>query len=435
MAEILLNPILLSVVVLLALCLYRFNVLLALIIASIVGGLISGMSVMEVMVVFSDGMGSNSKIALSYVLLGAMAYAIQDSGLAEMLGKSIMKLFGKHGYGLALGIAFISIFSQNLIPIHISFIPILIPPLLGAMNKLKLDRRAVACGLTFGLKAPYIAIPAGFGLIFHGIIANSMVENGMDIAVGDVWKALIIPAFGMLIGLLVAVLITYRKPRDYEDIDISDESAIVSKAFGLKHTGALVGALSAFVIQILTDSLPLGALVALLIMLICGTIEYKNLDNTVSQGIKMMGYISFVMLVAAGYAAVMNETGSVEVLVKATSELTGGNMLLTAIAMLVIGLVVTLGIGSSFSTIPIIAVIFVPIALNVGFSPLATACLIGVAGALGDAGSPSSDSTLGPTAGLNADGQHNHIADTCIPTFLHFNIPLIIFGLIAAMIL
>ena len=44
---------------------------------------------------------------------------------------------------------------------------------------------------------------------------------------------------------------------------------------------------------------------------------------------------------------------------------------------------------------------------------MATIAIIGTAGALGDAGSPASDSTLGPTSGLNADGQHHHIWDTC----------------------
>ncbi|MCG3056445.1 sodium:proton antiporter, partial [Escherichia coli] len=80
--------------------------------------------------------------------------------------------------------------------------------------------------------------------------------------------------------------------------------------------------------------------------------------------------------------------------------------------MLVIGLLVTMGIGSSFSTIPIIATIFVPLCLELGLSPLATIAIIGTAGALGDAGSPASDSTLGPTSGLSVDRQHNHIWDT-----------------------
>ena len=54
---------------------------------------------------------------------------------------------------------------------------------------------------------------------------------------------------------------------------------------------------------------------------------------------------------------------------------------------------------------------------------------------LGDAGSPASDSTLGPTSGLNADGQHNHIWDTCVPTFIFYDITLLIGGVIGAMIL
>ena len=39
-----------------------------------------------------------------------------------------------------------------------------------------------------------------------------------------------------------------------------------------------------------------------------------------------------------------------------------------------------------------VAVIYVPLCINFGFSPLATVALIGTAGALGDAGSPASDS-------------------------------------------
>ena len=93
--------------------------------------------------------------------------------------------------------------------------------------------------------------------------------------------------------------------------------------------------------------------------------------------------------------------------------------------MLLVGLLVTMGIGSSFSTVPILAAIFVPLCVQLGFSPIAIVCIVGTAGALGDAGSPASDSTLGPTSGLNIDGQHHHIWDTVVPTFLHYNLPLL----------
>ena len=91
----------------------------------------------------------------------------------------------------------------------------------------------------------------------------------------------------------------------------------------------------------------------------------------------------------------------------------------------------TIGIGTSFGTIPILAVLFVPIFSQLGFTPAEAIVVLSAAAALGDAGSPASDTTLGPTAGLNADGQHNHIYDTCIPTFLHFNTALIVFALLS----
>lgn len=72
---------------------------------------------------------------------------------------------------------------------------------------------------------------------------------------------------------------------------------------------------------------------------------------------------------------------------------------------------------------------------KLGFSTGSIILLIGIAAALGDAGSPASDSTLGPTSGLNADGQHNHIWDTCVPTFIFYDITLLIGGVIGAMIL
>lgn len=149
----------------------------------------------------------------------------------------------------------------------------------------------------------------------------------------------------------------------------------------------------------------------------------------------MMGMIAFVMLVASGYANVLTETGSINELVEYTLSFVGESKLAIAFLLLTVGLFITIGIGTSFGTVPILAALYVPILLSIGMSPLASAALIGTAAALGDAGSPASDSTLGPTAGLNADGKHHHIWDTCVPTFLHYNIPLFIFGLIAAMVL
>jgi len=139
------------------------------------------------------------------------------------------------------------------------------------------------------------------------------------------------------------------------------------------------------------------------------------------------------MLVAAGFAMVLKATGGVDTLVSSIAPFMT-NKIVAAGLMLFVGLFITMGIGTSFGTIPILAVLYVPICINLGLSIPATVILIAAAAALGDAGSPASDTTLGPTAGLNIDGQHNHIWDTCVPTFLHYNIPLIVFAMLAVVL-
>ncbi|MCU9816764.1 Na+/H+ antiporter family protein [Paraclostridium sp. AKS73] len=430
------NPVVISIAVMIVLCLLKFNVFLSIIVAAIVAGIFSGMSLSDTMTILVGGMGGNAETALSYILLGALAVAVSKTGLASILAKKISQVVKNKKITLILLIAFISCFSQNLIPVHIAFIPILIPSLLSLMNKLKIDRRAVACALTFGLKTPYIAIPVGFGLIFQNIIRDQMIANGIDATTNMVTGVMWIPAIGMILGLLVAVFITYRKPRDYKDMKIEGlEENQIDEKMTTKHWCALLGAITAFVVQILTGSLPLGGLCAIIVLFVTKAIKFSEIDELVDGGIKMMGLIAFIMLVAAGYASVLRETGEVETLVASVSGIVGNSKFIGALIMLLVGLLVTMGIGSSFGTLPIIAAIYCPLGLSLGFSIQAIILLIGVAGALGDAGSPASDSTLGPTAGLNVDKQHDHIWDTCVPTFLHYNIPLFIFGLIGAVIL
>ena len=391
------------------------------------------MGITDIMNTFISGMGTNAETALSYILLGAFAAAMTHTGLATVLAKKITQLIKNNALILYLILTVIAILSQNLIPVHIAFIPILIPPLLHVMNVLKIDRRAIACCLAFGLKAPYIVIPAGFGLIFQGLLADNMVQNGMNVSINEVWKSTWILGLGMFVGLLVAIFISYRKPREYKDVTVEDIDNTDTK-LTKEHYITLLAAIATLAVQLWTKSLPLGALVGLGIIFGTGTIKHKKMDNLVDEGIGLMGYIAFVMLVAAGFALVLKQTGGIESLVNSTMAIMPSNKLAAALLMLITGLFITIGIGTSFGTIPILAVIFVPICAQLGFNLQETIVVFAAAAALGDAGSPASDTTLGPTAGLNADGQHNHIWDTCIPTFLHYNIAIIIFALIGVII-
>ena len=403
-------------------------------ISSITAGICAKMNITQIMNTFIAGMGNNSETALSYILLGAFAASMTQTGLAGTLAKKISKLIKNNKFILFLILTIIAILSQNLIPVHIAFIPIIIPPLLHVMNVLKIDRRAVACCLTFGLKMPYIVIPAGFGLIFQGLIADNIAQNGIEIIKSDVWKYTTILGLGMFMALLISIFVSYRKPREYKDTEIVITENINGDKFTKKHYITLFAAFATLLVQLVTKSLPLGALVGLGIIFGTGTIKHHKMDNLIDEGVGLMGYIAFVMLVAAGFAAVLKSTGGIETFVNSVMTFIPANKLIASALMLLTGLFITIGIGTSFGTIPILAVIFVPVCINLQFNPAETVAVIAAAAALGDAGSPASDTTLGPTAGLNADGQHNHITDTCIPTFLHYNIAIILFALISVLV-
>lgn len=435
------NAVLISVILLVILSLLRVNVLFSIIISALVAGLVSGMGLVETTSIMISGMGGQANTALSYVLLGIFAVMIGMSGITNILVNKMLVVFKGKKIALVLTIAGIACLSQNVLPVHIAFIPILIPPLLVLFDQLKLDRRAVAAALTFGLKAPYIMIPAGFGLIFQGIIRDEMEANNMSITLNDVTLSMLIPGVGMIVGLLIAVFVSYRKERvvnKTNQLQASEERVSnqgTTEEWKLKHWMTIIAIVAALAIQLITQSLVLGALAGITVLFVTRVVKMYDGDRVVQEGVSMMGMIAFVMLVASGYATVLKETGAVNDLVEQTTALLGTSPIAIAFVILLVGLIITMGIGSSFGTIPILATLYVPICAAAGFSPLATAALIGTAGALGDAGSPASDSTLGPTSGLNADGRHNHIWDTCVPTFLHYNIPLFIFGMIAALVL
>ncbi|HDC3554499.1 Na+/H+ antiporter family protein [Staphylococcus aureus] len=436
------NAVVIAVILMIVLCLCRLNVVISLFISALVGGLISGMSIEKVINVFGENIVDGAEVALSYALLGGFAALISYSGITDYLvGKIINAIHAENSrwsrvkvkVTIIIALLAMSIMSQNLIPVHIAFIPIVIPPLLSLFNDLKIDRRLIGLIIGFGLCFPYVLLPYGFGQIFQQIIQSGFAKANHPIEFNMIWKAMLIPSMGYIVGLLIGLYV-YRKPREYETRKISDSDNVTElKPYILIVT--IVAILATFLVQTYTDSMIFGALAGVLVFFISRAYNWYELDAKFVEGIKIMAYIGVVILTANGFAGVMNATGDIDELVKTLTSITGDNKLFSIIMMYVIGLIVTLGIGSSFATIPIIASLFIPFGASIGLDTMALIALIGTASALGDSGSPASDSTLGPTAGLNVDGQHDHIRDTCVPNFLFYNIPLMIFGTIAAMVL
>ncbi|WP_438280671.1 Na+/H+ antiporter family protein [Pseudomonas alabamensis] len=438
------NAVIAAVSIMLVLSLSRVHVVIALIVGALTGGLVGGLGIEGTLAAFNGGLGGGATVALSYALLGAFAVAIAKSGLAHALADRALRMIDLQGHAeggkvkwLLIGLLLmVAIASQNVLPIHIAFIPLLVPPLLYVLTRLKIDRRLIACVMTFGLITPYIFLPVGFGNIFlNQILLANVSRAGVDISGINVTHAMALPATGMLVGLLVAVFISYRRKREYDLSRIEQVEQVAVRYNPMTLLVAGIAIVLAFVVQLWLDSMIIGAMAGFLIFSLSGIVRWKDTDDLFTEGMKMMAMIGFILITASGFAEVMKATGDVQALVTSAAEWINHSKGVGALLMLLVGLLVTMGIGSSFSTVPILAAIFVPLCVQLGFDPLATVCIVGTAGALGDAGSPASDSTLGPTSGLNVDGQHHHIWDTVVPTFIHYNVPLLAFGWMAAMVL
>ena len=132
------NAVVAAVGIMLVLSLSRVHVVIALIVGAVVGGLVGGLGVEETLNAFNSGLGGGAQVALSYAMLGAFAVAIAKSGLAHALADKALTLVNKQQTAggnrikwlLIVLLLVVAISSQNILPIHIAFIPLLVPPLL-----------------------------------------------------------------------------------------------------------------------------------------------------------------------------------------------------------------------------------------------------------------------------------------------------------------
>lgn len=348
--ELLSNPVLVSVAVLLALAALRMNVVFALISAAAVGGMMGGLdgeafallgsgeftefwqSAVSVfgstMKSFQSSLDNGAVLAINYVMLGTFSIAISRSGVTELIARKLFQWIGCEmtakklfcfKYALLGILTLTAVSSQNLIPMHIAFIPVLIPPLLPVFDRLRLDRRAVACVLTFGLITPYMVLPVGFGKIYlNTILLDNIRRNGMEVAAAQASPAMLIPALGMVAGLLIAVFLSYRRPRAYNPVK-TELMVEATEPVEIRPFNVAVGVaaiLMALFVQIFLDSLLIGSLLAVMVFVAARVIRLRDTQDVFVQGVHLMGGIGIVMIAAAGFANVMKDTGGVAELVE-----------------------------------------------------------------------------------------------------------------------
>ena len=146
----------------------------------------------------------------------------------------------------------------------------------------------------------------------------------------------------MFIGFLISIFVSYRKPRTYENLEIKTASEKEDLKLNKNHYITLCAAVLTLVVQLWTKSLPLGALVGLAVIFGLKAIDHKKMDKLINEGVGLMGYVAFVMLVAAGFASVMKATGGIDTLVNTIAPLMMSSKILATFLMLFVGLCVVL---------------------------------------------------------------------------------------------
>lgn len=435
--EILLNPMVLAIIIMITLCMLRMNVFLAMTVAALACALLGGATIVEGTSMFLAGMGGNAENALNILMFGVLAEAMSFTKAGEAFTSRMAKLVNGKVWILCALLFVLGILCETVILIYATFVPVVVPPLMGLLNKYKVDRRKVVTLIIAGLQIGYVCIPIGCGRMFQEIIVSSLADNGLNVEFSQVAPANIWVLVAMLVGSAIAFII-YRKPREYTGdkvVVLDDVEQTELPKIEWKHLAVLLSAVFCVAVQVITGSTGLGTVAGVLSLPVFGALKWSDYGKVAQKGMESMGFVGFVFLAATGFANVSRQVGDVEGLVKAYATIVGPNKFITALLLLILGLLVTMGIGSSWSTAPIVAIMMVPICMELGFSPAATILLVSAAACLGDAGSPASDQTLIPSATFNLDDNHDHIKDSCIPSFLCLNIPLLFIGAIGACII
>ena len=140
------NAVALAILLMVIFCLINIPVAVAIVLAALLGGLHAGMDFPAILESLNDNILGGAQVGMTYIMVGAFAVALARSGILDWLAQKMTQRLNRDSVQVrnqvkwTLFFIFIvaSLLSQNLIPVHIAFIPVLIPPLLNMMNKLKI---------------------------------------------------------------------------------------------------------------------------------------------------------------------------------------------------------------------------------------------------------------------------------------------------------
>jgi len=302
-----------------------------------------------------------------------MGFILEKSKIAENMLESIGKLFGPIRGGLAIAIVLVGAIlaaSTGIVGASVVMMTIISLPIMLRHNySPKLASGVIAASGTLGQ-----LIPPSIVLIILGAV--------MNISVGDLFKAAVIPGI-IVVGLyiLYVLIVAFIKPEIAPAIK-SDEpySKILIQA--------LKSLLAPFILIALvlgsifagfatpTESAAIGAVGAIILTIFYRTFSFELLRYASVETIKITAMIFMILIGATAFSLVFNESGAGDMVTEFFTDSISNKYIFIAITM---GLIFILGFFIDFIEITFIVIpILLPIVEEFDIDPLWFALLIAI---------------------------------------------------------
>ncbi|MBK9150174.1 MAG: TRAP transporter large permease subunit [Saprospiraceae bacterium] len=310
----------------------------------------------------------------NYVLLAVplfiyMGLVLEKSGIAEELLRSMAVLLGKLKGGLALSVIVVGtllaastgIVGATVITMGLISLPVMLKK-----------------GYDKGLATGTIASAGTLGQIIPPSVVLVLLGSVLNVSVGDLFKAAIIPGFLLVIAyILFVILFAYFRPHKAPALPEEEIRAFRDEKFYQKIFKAflfplvlIVAVLGAIIAGLAspTEAAAVGAAGAMLLSMIQGQFNRKMLKEVVTETSHLTGMVFMILIGATTFALVFRGLGGDKALVDFIehSNLSAGHFLIMVMVVVFVAGFFIDFIEIVFIIVPVVA----PILAKFGIDPI-----------------------------------------------------------------
>ncbi len=297
-----------------------------------------------------------------------MGLALDESGIAEKLLKSLQRFFGKMRGGLAITVVILGVMlaaSTGIIGASVVLLAVMSLPL---MLKQGYDKQT-ALGV--------IASSGTLGILIPPSIMLIIMADQLSISVGNLFMGAVFP--GLILGSLYVgylVILGLVRPKKMPLVEQSEENSesemsliwdlfknILPPAFLIL---AVLGSIF-FGLATSTEAAGIGAFGAIILMTINGQLTLAKIKNISMATMNTTGYIFAIFVGATCFSLVLRELGGDELIISALHSISEDPVI---IILFILGMVFVLGfvldwIEITLIILPLVAPIISDLAIEI----------------------------------------------------------------------